>query len=45
MAASGVIELITSLSRTVPVLNNAFGLGGVNCSTLVVPKAYIGEWL
>ena len=43
MAASGVIELIASLHRTVPVLNNAFGLGGVNCSTLVTPKTYIGE--
>ena len=41
MAASGVIELIASLREYIPVLNNAFGLGGVNCSTLVVPYQYL----
>lgn len=41
MAASGVIELIASMLEYRPVLNNAFGLGGVNCSTLVVPYKFI----
>lgn len=43
MAASGVIELIYSLhhTRPLPTLHNAFGLGGVNASTLVVPASLI----
>lgn len=41
MAASGIIELIACINSPNVVLNNAFGLGGVNCSTLVVPKTYL----
>lgn len=42
MAASGVIELIASLVKEpfFPTINNAFGLGGVNASTLVINN----EW-
>ena len=45
MAASGVIELIYSLYHVqpLPTIHNAFGLGGVNASTFIVPKAYIGD--